>query len=253
MAPEDALYRDPALADFYDIENGWAADMAFCANLAEGRGTLLDLGCGTGELAATLAMRNGMDAVGVDPARAMLDVASARPGGDQVRWIEGDARSVRIDRRFDLIVLTGHAFQVFLTAEDRAQVLKTIAAHLSPDGLFIFDSRNPDAKAWEQWTPALSTRKLDHPNHGVVTAWNEADWNPETEIVTYRTFYRIERTGMCLSAQSQIAFAQQASIAEAIASAGLQVERWIGDWDGGEMTKASPDIIPLGRLASGTS
>ena len=50
---EDRLYHDPALADFYDLENGWdrSPDFVFCKALAEGAGSILDLGCGTGALA----------------------------------------------------------------------------------------------------------------------------------------------------------------------------------------------------------
>ena len=53
----------------------------------------------------------------------MAKAAAARPGGARVQWITGDARTIRLGRRFDLVVLTGHAFQVFLTDYDRAQAL----------------------------------------------------------------------------------------------------------------------------------
>ena len=77
---EDRLYRDPDLAQFYDLENEWAADLDFCAALAADARAVLDLGCGTGLLAAALA--EGRDVVGVDPAAAMLEIARRRPGGD---------------------------------------------------------------------------------------------------------------------------------------------------------------------------
>src|ERR1700738_3910339 len=48
----DSLYNDPDLAQFYDIENAWSEDLTYCRNLASGRPTILDLGCGTGLLAA---------------------------------------------------------------------------------------------------------------------------------------------------------------------------------------------------------
>ena len=78
-AMTDRLYEDPALARFYDLTNGWSADFDFCAALAEGSGSVLDLGCGTGELATALA--SGRRVVGVDLAEAMLMHAQARPGG----------------------------------------------------------------------------------------------------------------------------------------------------------------------------
>jgi ubiquinone/menaquinone biosynthesis C-methylase UbiE len=33
-----------------------------------------------------------MEVTGLDPAKASLDVAGAKPGAEQVRWIHGDAR-----------------------------------------------------------------------------------------------------------------------------------------------------------------
>ena len=50
-APE-ALYHDDAFVDFYDLENGWGVDTRFCAKLARSAAAVLDIGCGTGLLAA---------------------------------------------------------------------------------------------------------------------------------------------------------------------------------------------------------
>ncbi len=240
----DRLYDDPDLAQFYDLENGWAEDLDYCRVLAGSCTSVLDLGCGTGLFAASLM---GCDVVGVDPAAAMLDIAASRPGGDRVRWVRGDARTVRLGRRFDLVVLTGHAFQVFLGDEDRAAVLCTIAAHLAPAGRFIFDSRNPEFRQWRAWTPGNSRRTIEHSALGRVLAWNDAACDPVTGIVTYGTFYKLA-DGRQHSSQSRIAFPSQQRIAAAIGAAGLFVDRWLGDWSGTSYAPASPEIIPIGRL-----
>ena len=62
----DRLYDDPELVRFYDLENRWGPDNDFCAGLAGRARSFLDLGCGTGRLAAELA--EGRDVFGVDPA-----------------------------------------------------------------------------------------------------------------------------------------------------------------------------------------
>ncbi len=241
----DRLYDDPDLAQFYDIENGWAQDLDCCADLAKGCSTVLDLGCGTGLFAASLTR---CDVVGVDPAAAMLDIAAKRPGGDRVQWIQGDARTVRLDRRFDLVVLTGHAFQVFLTDEDRTAVLRTIAHQLSPEGRFVFDSRNPAVAQWKAWTPDNSKRHIEHPALGLVLAWNDASCDPETGIVTYGTYYKLPSNDRPYSAQSKIAFPSQERLASLIDAAGLAVERWLGDWSGSPCSPDSHEIIPIGML-----
>jgi SAM-dependent methyltransferase len=243
----DKLYNDPRLVEFYDIENGWTADSEYLHRMATGRTSILDLGCGTGLLAAALAQDGGKRVVGVDPAAAMLEIARQRPGGERVRWIEGDGRTIRLEETFDLVLLSGHAFQVFLTGEDQLAALRTIAAHLSPEGRFIFDSRNPEVEEWKEWTPAESERTIVHPDLGDVFAWNDVRHDPSTGIVEYDTFYRVATDERTYSAQSKIAFPSYEDLVSMMDEAGLVVERWLGGWDGRPFAAAAPEIIPIGR------
>ena len=239
-------YHDPELAQFYDLENRSGADFDYCLQLAKDAQSVLDLGCGTGELAARLADRR--EVVGVDPATAMLDIARCRPGGQGVTWVEADARDVRLGRRFDLVLLTGHAYQVFLTDDDQQAVLSTIAQHLAPEGRFIFDTRNPAVQTWRNWTEKNSVRRFEHPGLGAVETWSDAVRDAATEIVTYGTYYRIVSSERHLSAASKIRFTPQERLAVLLDDAGLVVDEWLGDWKGGAFKPTSREIIPVGRL-----
>lgn len=243
---EDRLYRDPDLAQFYDLENRWGPDLDYCLRLAEDARSVLDLGCGTGQLAARLS--EGRHVVGVDPAAAMLEIARQRPQGERVNWVEADARRVRLEQRFDLVVLTGHAFQVFLTSEDQRAVLLTIAKHLAPAGRFIFDTRNPAAEEWLEWLPGNSRRRFEAPGLGVVEAWNDAVYDAASGIVTYQTHYRIAGSDRLYSASSDIRFTDRAPLTALLNEAGLVVDQWLGDWNGGSCDPTSPEFIPTGRL-----
>ena len=243
---EDRLYADARLAQFYDIANGWGDDYSFCLEAAKTANSVLDLGCGTGFFVT--ALPDSIEGVGVEPAAAMLDIARSRPGGHRLNWVEADARTVRLNRTFDLIVMTGHAFQVFLNDDDQRAALATIAAHLSPDGRFIFDTRNPANRAWERWGPEDSRYTLTHLDLGNVESWNDTTHDSETSVVTYETHYRITSTGEHLSANSQIKFSSMENLTKLISEAGLKVGTWYGDWQGGPLLEDSPDLIPLGRL-----
>ena len=247
---DDPLYRDPDLAQFYDLANPWGPDQDFCKDLARDARAVLDLGCGTGQLAASLASgpRENRTVFGVDPAAAMLEVARQRPRGDKVTWVHADARSVRLGRRFDLVVLTGHAFQVFLTDHDQSEALATIAAHLAPEGRFIFDTRNPAAEAWRKWVPAESEERIEHPRFGPVKSWNDATHDSATGVVAYETHYQVLESGRVFSASSKIRFTPRQALAEKLDAAGLAVDDWLGSWAGEPWTPTSPEIIPLGRL-----
>ncbi len=145
----DQHYLDPRLAALYDIENTRGADTDFYLRLAADLGArkILDLGCGTGLLTRELAV-DGRQVVGVDPAPAMLAVARQQPGAERVQWVEGDA-SVLETPAADLVVMTGNVAQVFLEDAEWVATLRAIHAALRPGGHLAFESRNPDARAWE--------------------------------------------------------------------------------------------------------
>ena len=247
---DDSLYQDPRLVQFYDHENGWGPDFEYCLRLADDARSVLDLGCGTGELAAGMATHSGSGRTvfGVDPAAAMLDVARRRPGGERVTWIQSDAQSLRLERQFDLVVLTGHAFQVFLTDDDQRAVLSTIARHLSPPGRFIFDTRNPAAQAWLGWAPEHSRRRVEIADLGEFDAWNEAKYDATTGIVEYRTHYQPADGGPPISASSKIRFTSREMLAAMLDEADLIVDEWLGDWKGCAWQSDSREIIPVGHL-----
>lgn len=231
----EAQYHDPALAAFYDWDCPWSADHDWFASLVEGAGSALDLGCGTGMFTAALAAlaARGIEAVGVDPAGAMLEIARTRPGGARMTWVQADARSLDLGRRFDAVTLTGHAFQTLLTRDDRAAVLAVIGRLLNPGGRFFFDSRNPEAREWELWGRAATHRVLPHPEHGQVERWNET-WEETPGIVALETHYRLP-DGQHLQARSRIAFPEFAELSVALSAAGLRVDRWYGDAAGGPL------------------
>lgn len=243
---KDRLYSDEDLAQFYDYDNEWGEDLTYCARLAEDAASVLDLGCGTGIFLSRLTPRDGL--VGVDPAHGMLEMARRREGTAHIEWIAGDARHVRLERRFDLVVMTGHAFQVFLTEADRRAVIATIAAHLVPGGRFVFDTRDPADDDWRSWTPEETLRSFAHPDHGRVEAWNDVSCDEASGVVTYETHYRLPGNGQHFWAASKIAFPAREELAAALEEAGLVVDQWLGDWRGNAHGDGSPDIIPLGRL-----
>lgn len=244
-AQAEALYHDDAFVQFYDLENGWGDDTRYCAELAGTAHSVLDLGCGTGLLATHLAAGGARRVVGVDPAAAMLHAARARPQSEAVCWVEGDARSLDLGETFELIVMTGHAFQCLLLREDRAKLFATIRKHLSPGGQFIFDSRNPAAREWLEWNET-DVRHLQHPTLGPVTAWNTAGQDPGTGLVHYDTYYREENSGKVLSTRCALAFPPRDEIADLLSAAGLKVMRWLGSWHGEDWTPNAAEIIPLG-------
>lgn len=146
-------FDDPRIAGVYDTFDSDRGDLdVYAAIVSElGASHVLDLGCGTGTLAIMLAA-SGLDVVAVDPAGAMLDVARAKPGADRVRWIHGDATSIPSELRVDVVTCTGNAAQAIVDDADWQRTLAAVHSALPPGGHFVFETREPSARAWESWT-----------------------------------------------------------------------------------------------------
>jgi ubiquinone/menaquinone biosynthesis C-methylase UbiE len=238
---EDTLYEDPKLARFYDLDNSLQrADYAAYLQLASSASHILDLGCGTGTLLTAIAEQYPHTTlVGADPAQAMLDIAQQKT--NRVRWVNSTAEALCLDMKFDLIILSGHAFQVFLTQEQRISALQAMQRHLSTDGTIVFDSRNPAVEEWREWTPELSRESLTTQEFGEVTLWNDvAELNG---IVRYQTFYQQGENGPIFRAESDIAFPTLSDIAQDVEFCGLRVRYLYCDWKFNAFQENSPEMI----------
>jgi SAM-dependent methyltransferase len=127
-----------------------ATEVTFLEELAELRygASVLDLGCGTGRHAVEFAKR-GYSVTGVDLSEGMLAQAreAAEREGVAVEWLHADAQTVRLDKRFDLVVcLCEGGFGLVddgqePVAHDLA-ILRTAYEHLKPGGLFVMTALN---------------------------------------------------------------------------------------------------------------
>lgn len=240
------LYSNPELAQFYEVNAHNRFDYDVILKLAKDAKTVLDLGCGTGVLSARLA--ENADVVAVDPAGAMLDIARENHGSLNLEWIEGDARNIRLNREFDLIILSGHAFQVFLTSKDQLEVFKTIEVHLSKAGKFVLDSRNPYFPNSKERTKAQTLCKFEHSKLGEVSAWNCSTYDENSGILTYSNSYQLSDASEIKSAQEQIKYTPKPKLVELMAGVGLSVTQCFGDWDETPFQEGSREVILIGGL-----
>ncbi len=245
MGIEDALYSDPELVALYDALNPPGEDTEFYRRAVPPARSLLDLGCGTGLL--TCALAAGLDRVtGVEPSAAMLAVARNRSGADRVRWIEADAQHLALGERFDLVLMTGHVFQVFLDDAAIARVLRVAYEHLAPGGRLLFESRNPRVRAWEGWTPEASRTRV------IVEGWGSVEvqhrlLSVEADLIRFETAYRVTKTAHTKVSKSTLRFLPQEAIARHLTAAGFSGVNWFGDWTGGPLLPDSREMIAVAK------
>jgi SAM-dependent methyltransferase len=219
----DDLFGVPRLAVVYDaLEPAVREDLApYQAIVREfGARQVLDVGCGTGEFGCLLA-KQGVDVLGVDPAAASLEVAKGKEFADRVRWIHGDATTLP-ELQVDLAVMTGNVAQVFLTDEDWAATLAGIHAALKPGGRFVFETRVPARRAWEEWF-------VDRPHEvravggDVVEHWGELV-SAKPPFVTFKGHYRFESDGAVYESESTLRFRERDEVESSLAAAGFSVD-----------------------------
>lgn len=235
-------FTDPRLVPLYDALDTSRVDTAFYLELADERpgSTIIDIGCGTGLLACELA-RRGHGVIGVDPASEMLRIARQRPGGDQVRWIEGDASQLDVTGA-DLVVMTAHVAQVI--ADEATWTMTLAAAHrsLKPGGRIAFESRDPRASAWLDWTPERSLRRADDPAFGGVDVWLDVR-EVARDLVRYAIHYWFTATSEELVSENELRFRSEGDLTAGLVAAGFAVENLFGDWDRRPPAAGTPELI----------
>jgi ubiquinone/menaquinone biosynthesis C-methylase UbiE len=242
----DEVYTDAELARLYDAENPWHPMDDFYLALDLGAGSVLDVGCGTGtRLARAREVGHTGRLVGVDPAQAMLEVARGKR--DDVEWARGDAQSLHLGVRFDLVTMTGHAFQLLLDDAAVRAALGAFRRHLAAGGLLAFETRNPSARAWAGWTPERTRLVVRAPDGEPFETWVQDAREHDGDLVTFTCVVRSRRTGRVRTSASTLRFVDPTHLRGLLEEAGFEVEGWFGDWDRTALTRSSPEVIVLAR------
>jgi SAM-dependent methyltransferase len=214
----DEIFEHPRLASVYDALDGDRDDLdlyvAIAGELAASR--VLDIGCGTGTFALLLADR-GLEVIGVDPAGASLDVARAKAGSEQVRWINSDATALP-PLAADLATMTGNVAQAIIDERDWAKTLRAVHSALRPGGCLVFETRDPAHRPWEKWNEHASRRRTEVTGVGQVESWVEL-----TEVLLPTVRFRwtfIFPDGEVLTSDSTLRFREREEVEAALAEHG---------------------------------
>ena len=131
-----------AYSHYYNLlyqDKNYEAEVEYITGLLKHHGVmgpeLLEFGSGTGRHGRLLASR-GYRVLGVERSAAMVANVLPAPGFD---CIQGDIRTVRIERKFDAVLSLFHVMSYLTENTDVQHVFDRAAEHLRPGGLFIFD------------------------------------------------------------------------------------------------------------------
>ena len=243
----DNHYENAKLAEIYDLDSPWSIDRDFYVSLVDmPRQSILDLGCGTGLLCNAYAAKNH-DITGVDPSAAMLEVARRKPHGRKIAWVQSFAQNYRSDKRFDLIIMTGHAFQVLLEDDDILATFAVMRQQLNHAGRIVFESRNPAIDWAATWDYDMAFEW-----QGNIVREARQFLATENDRMTFELRY--EFPDEVLVSVSKLRFLSRKDIEARLVASGLQVERVLGDWDATAFDElSSREIIFVARPANYSS
>jgi 2-polyprenyl-3-methyl-5-hydroxy-6-metoxy-1,4-benzoquinol methylase len=231
----DIHYTDPRLAQLYDEDSGWGADSQFYLSLAgPAPKRILDLGCGTGTLCNAYA-ELGHNVTGVDPAKAMLDVARIKPNSAQISWVNAPVQTFQTPMRFDLIVMTGHAFQVLLDDDDITATLSVMRNHLAPGGTIAFETRNPNI----DWTRRWHGLSRDHLLNGHTIRQTFEILVTCADRITFATHYAFQNAQ--ITSTSTLRFLPHDTLTKMLSDNSLHVKAVYGDWNSTPFDVVSSD------------
>jgi len=148
--------------------------------------TILDLGCGTGEIAIRLA-KQGYTITGVDYASDMLTHAMAKSTQEQVpiSWIQQDIIHLHGFSNIDLCISYCDVMNYITNKNDIENVCQRVYDSLKADGLFIFDIHHIKY-ANEQLIDHTFAEKSDD----LAYIWECEQGDERGEMYHYLTFFQ---------------------------------------------------------------
>lgn len=184
---DDSAYRSTA---YYRMMYGDRSnDLPFYIQLVTASGgEVLEYGVGYGRVALPAA-RAGATITGVDNSGPMIsqlkeNLREESPEVQQrVRTEFGDARTLQLGRRFELVMCPFNGIAHHHTQPQIAAFLERVREHLDADGLFAFDTLIPDPKLLAGTSSEVSW--LRHPETGMVSRATESvTYDEVTQVLT---------------------------------------------------------------------
>lgn len=137
------------LSQFYDLEYSvFDADLEMYRQFAErARGSILELGCGTGRILEALADIN-QPITGIDNSSSMLDIARQRLG-DSVALVERDMRDAAAEpplpgAPFSFALSAINTFLHLVDVQSQLAALRGVGNVMTPGGIMLLDIFVPD-------------------------------------------------------------------------------------------------------------
>jgi SAM-dependent methyltransferase len=210
------------------------------AEFAHG-GRALELGIGTGRAALPLAAA-GVEVHGIDISEAIVAKLRAKPLGAEMPMTIGDFADVPAQGAFSLVFVVVNTFFMLSSQEEQVRCFRSVARHLTEDGVFLIEAFVPDPTRFTQGQ-SVRTRSVEV---GRVTLDLSMHDSVSQRVVSQIAI--MSEAGMKLyPATIRYAWPSELDLMAQLAGMRLQ-ERW-EDWRRSPFTSASTQHISVYELS----
>ncbi len=170
----DRYWGSTFVTQYYDV-----VERAVLSQVDKGC-NLLDLCCGSGQLAARLA-EAGYRVSGIDGSAQLLKYAHER--APQAEFTASDARTFTIIEKFDAVLSTFDSINHVLDLAQLGNVFNNVYSSLRKDGLFLFDVSTEEGYR-SRWRGSSSAADADH----VIATSTSYDAETREALLKHTTF-----------------------------------------------------------------
>jgi 2-polyprenyl-3-methyl-5-hydroxy-6-metoxy-1,4-benzoquinol methylase len=189
----------------------------------------------------------GYQVTGVDIMPSMVKKARQKADAHSVSidCVIADMRAFHLSKQFPFIFMLMNAFQFLQTRTDYEKMLACVREHLTPDGYFLFETRNPTDRNLKGLRHPEGQR-YTLPGGGQLVTTEEQHYDPLTQIQHYvRELHFSYADGRQETRQLRTAlryiFPQE--MEALLHYNGFKIHTCYGNWQQDPLTATSPAMI----------
>ncbi len=167
-----------------------------------------------------------------------------------IEWIQGDARTMQLARKFRLITMTSHGFQHLLTDEDIRDFFERAREHLRDDGYLAFETRNFAAKTFGGSEELTLWKTIEDPEGREVDILFGSIYDPESGVEHLIGERVVRATGERYRSTSDLRYIDVEDLNRMLEGHGFEIFQQYGDWKRGPLGPDQPEVVSICRLAS---
>jgi len=167
-------FKDASVAENYPSRPQYPSDLLNSLEniVAQNGSTVLEIGCGTGEISRFLAS-NDIDVTASDASEAMISVGKTLPNGncDNLQWLVSKTEDLNLDKKFGTVVAAGCVHWM-----DWDIVFPKLAKVLTEAGNLVVISGTEQLPAVQNWVRRLYVHLQ---KYSTYRQWEPFDTNKE--------------------------------------------------------------------------